>query len=242
VDQSIEPTKKPTRRGRKRSGAHTREKIKAIATKLLIMRGVSGFSYADIAEQLGITTTNIHHHFGHKKNLVDEVVREYVAEASLRHRAIWTDPDLTLAQKIDKFVAFNHERYSKFNKGKQQGRPWSLIGRLRLDAQNLSLESINFLASFGSDVQSFMTTAVDQARDAGELDREAPVKDIALLLANMVNSTAIFTQTAGTFAIVPEVFDSAIRVLVTNYGAGRRHESSVVADRWHRRAGGGVKR
>jgi TetR/AcrR family transcriptional regulator, transcriptional repressor for nem operon len=218
VDQIIEPAKKGLSRTRKRGRGNTRDKIKAIATRLLIMRGIGGFSYADIAKRLDITTTNIHHHFGNKKNLVDEVVREYVADASLRHKQIWTDSSLTLAEKIEKFVAFNFERYSKFNKGARQGQPWSLIGRLRLDSHNLSPQSVGWLASFGSDVQAFMTTAVIQARDAGELAKEAPTKDIALLLANMVNSTAIFTQTAGSFSVVRDVFESANRVIATGYG------------------------
>ena len=76
-----------------------------------------------------------------------------------------------------------------------------------------------------------MTTAVVQARDAGELTQEAPTKDIALLLANMVNSTAIFTQTAGSFSVVREVFDSATRVIATGYGAGSRQKATSARSR-----------
>ncbi|MGK8890307.1 TetR/AcrR family transcriptional regulator [Burkholderia gladioli] len=58
-----------------------REKIKQVATELLISRGFNGTSYGDIATRLGVTTTNIHYHFGNKQALVDEVVADYVAEA-----------------------------------------------------------------------------------------------------------------------------------------------------------------
>lgn len=196
------------------------ERIKAVACSLLITQGVRGFSYADIAERLSITTTNIHHHFGNKEALVDEVVSEYVADASRRHREIWTDGQLSLRQKIEKFVEFNFERYSKFNKGKKQGQPWSLIGRLRLDQQNLSKASNEWLASFTADMMSFIGTAVEQARSSGELTPDAPVDDIARILANAVNSTAIFTQVAGSFSNVREFFASAERVISIGYGAG----------------------
>lgn len=182
------------------------------------MHGVRGFSYADIAERLDITTTNIHHHFGKKERLVDEVVQEYVADASNRHKEIWTDSSLALSAKIEKFVGFNFERYSRFNRGKREGRPWSLIGRLRLDSESLSAQSVRALASFGSDVQEFIHIAVTQARNDGELRKDAPVKDIALLLANMVNSTAIFTQVSGNFTVVRDCFGSATRVIFSGYG------------------------
>lgn len=210
------------------SRLNTREKIKAVATKLLIMHGVRGFSYADIAGRLNITTTNIHHHFGKKERLVDEVVREYVADASFRHKEIWTDSSLSLSEKIQGFIAFNFERYSRFNRGKREGRPWSLIGRLRLDSESLSAQSVRALASFGSDLQEFIQIAVTQARDEGELRSDAPVKDIALLLANMVNSTAIFTQVSGNFAVVHDCFDSATRVIFSGYGTNGAN--SLIAD------------
>jgi TetR/AcrR family transcriptional repressor of nem operon len=215
------------RRSSSDSRGNTRDKIKAVATKLLITHGVRGFSYADIAERLSITTTNIHHHFGKKEHLVDEVVRDYVADASSRHKEIWTDSSLSLNEKIQKFIAFNFERYSRFNRGKREGRPWSLIGRLRLDSESLSTDSVRALASFGSDVQEFIHVAVTRARDEGELRSDTPVNDIALLLANMVNSTAIFTQVSGNFAVVRDCFGSATRVIFSGYGTGRAH--SVIA-------------
>ena len=84
--QKLKRQKKSRGRAPSESRPNTREKIKAVATKLLITQGVRGFSYADIAERLDITTTNIHHHFGNKERLVDEVVQEYVADASNRQK------------------------------------------------------------------------------------------------------------------------------------------------------------
>ena len=49
----------------------TRERIKEVAAELLIMHGVRGLRFSEIAARLGITRANIHHHFGTKKKLVD---------------------------------------------------------------------------------------------------------------------------------------------------------------------------
>ncbi len=51
------------------------------ARALLVARGYNGFSYADIAEAVGISKPSIHHHFPSKESLVRRVVADYRAEA-----------------------------------------------------------------------------------------------------------------------------------------------------------------
>lgn len=53
--------------------AHTRS--------LLVAGGYNSFSYADLAERVGITKPSIHHHFPSKTQLVQTVVRLYREEA-----------------------------------------------------------------------------------------------------------------------------------------------------------------
>ena len=55
--------------------------IAACARSLIALRGYNGFSYADIAEAVGITKASIHHHFPSKAELVRSVVAAYRAEA-----------------------------------------------------------------------------------------------------------------------------------------------------------------
>ena len=56
--------------------------IAACARSLIALRGYNGFSYADIAEAVGITKASIHHHFPSKAALVHRVVVDYRAEAA----------------------------------------------------------------------------------------------------------------------------------------------------------------
>ena len=116
----------------------TRENVKKIATELLIQGGLHRTSFRDIADRLGITTTNIHYHFGNKQQLVEEVVRDYVESTRERHAGIWLDESLTLPAKMAGAVDFNRQRYDRFNKGRISGQAWSLIGRLRLEGDALS--------------------------------------------------------------------------------------------------------
>ena len=51
--------------------------IVACAQALLVSGGYNGFSYADIAESVGISKASIHHHFPSKAELVQTVVQQF---------------------------------------------------------------------------------------------------------------------------------------------------------------------
>ncbi|WP_141432104.1 TetR/AcrR family transcriptional regulator [Bacillus sp. 03113] len=53
------------------------EQIMNITHQLLLERGYSAFSYADIANEIGIQKASIHYHFPSKANLIQNVVSRY---------------------------------------------------------------------------------------------------------------------------------------------------------------------
>ena len=59
----------------------TADDILACARTLVIAGGYNGFSYADIAEAVGIRKPSIHHHFPTKADLVRTLVSRYREEA-----------------------------------------------------------------------------------------------------------------------------------------------------------------
>lgn len=195
-----------------------RDRIKEVATELLILHGYNGMSFRDIAIRLEVTTTNLHYHFGTKQGLVEEVVKDYVADAQARHLKIWLDQVDTLEDKLRKVVLYNHERYQRFNK-KKGGieRSWSLIGRLRLESEVLSDDARDTLASFTSSIHEAIKVAVDMAWSKGEICDDAPCEDLAFLLINIVNSSSVFTQGAGGFDRLQLFFDAFSRVMVSAY-------------------------
>lgn len=195
----------------------TRDAIKAVATELLIRHGYHGMSFRNIAERLDTTTTNIHYHFGNKEKLVEEVLRDYVEATSARHQVIWQDPDRSLKQKLRDVADFNFARYKAFNKDRKGSRPWSLIGRLRLDGEILSPEAREHLAFFSVRVHDSIKVAVRNAHRRGELRDDAPLDDLAFLLVNIVNSSSVFTQDAGSFERLEQFFETFSRVVLSAY-------------------------
>ncbi|GGY98904.1 TetR/AcrR family transcriptional regulator [Pseudoduganella plicata] len=55
----------------------TSEKILSCARALIVAGGYNGFSYADIAEVVGIRKASIHHHFPNKVDLVTALVIQH---------------------------------------------------------------------------------------------------------------------------------------------------------------------
>ena len=213
-----------------------RQRIRKVATDLLIRKGFRGASYGDIATSLGITTTNIHYHFGPKKKLVEDVLRDYVEKALARQREIWLRSDTSLTEKLDGVLAFNTERYRKFNRGGVGGRPWSLIGRMRLESDLLSPAALEALAEFSTQVQSFVLTAVRTAHDNGELRPDCPVDDIAFLLTSIVNTSSTFTQEAGNIQRLADYFHTVARVVVGAYGATAPSDDKLAETQRSRKA------
>ena len=191
-----------------------RASIKKVATELLIKHGFHGMSFRDIAVRLDMTTTNIHYHFGNKERLVEEVLEDYVAETSAQHARIWLNDAWTLEQKLQEVLAYNHQRYKRFNRGKSSIKPWSLIGRLRLDGDVLSESARKSLAFFSSSVHQNIGEAVNMAASRQEISETMPQEDLSLLLVNLVNSSSVFTQDAGGFERLEAFFMAFSRVVL----------------------------
>jgi TetR/AcrR family transcriptional repressor of nem operon len=57
--------------------ASTREQLVAHAQALIRQRGYNGFSYRDLAEEIGVKTASIHYHFPSKDDLLLEAVADF---------------------------------------------------------------------------------------------------------------------------------------------------------------------
>ena len=61
--------------------SNTADEILAAARTLIVAGGYNGFSYADIAEAVGIRKASIHHHFPSKVDLVQTLLKRYLENA-----------------------------------------------------------------------------------------------------------------------------------------------------------------
>ena len=197
-------------------------RIKRTAVELLIKHGCRGLRFRDIATRLGTTRANIHYHFGTKQRLVEEVIDDYLVETLARYRPIWEDEQASFQDKIRACIEFNRTRYRHFNRRGDRGKPWSLITRMRAERDVLSPRTNAALHDFGVQIDRYITGAIEQAKARGELGPEAPVRDIALQLACIVNSAASITRDTGGFEELEQVYLAFARVIHHAYGRKSR--------------------
>jgi TetR/AcrR family transcriptional regulator, transcriptional repressor for nem operon len=108
----------------------TAERILEAANTLLVDRGYSAFSYADIAETVGIRKASIHHHFPTKAGLVAAVLR--------RHRARISEGMKALDDQIENPLV-RIKNYFKYWEGCIEGRTLSFCIGALLGAEMPSL-------------------------------------------------------------------------------------------------------
>ncbi len=194
-----------------------KDEIKHVTIALLLRHGYQGLRFRDIAEQLGVTRANIHHHYGNKLNLCEEVIVEYVDRTLEAWTANWTG-DSTLFAKVEGMMESNRKRYLQFHPTSRTAHPWSLIGRMRLESNVIGPRAREALANFASELNRLVIAGVEQAVVNGELSADAPRADIALQLVAIADSAGWITQDGGDFSRLEQLYRSVIRIVDNAYG------------------------
>jgi len=85
-------------------GMNTRDALLDCAERAARARGYDGFSYADLASEVGIRKASIHHHFPTKADLALELMRRYRARFG-ETLAEAARADLRGAERLRAFLA-----------------------------------------------------------------------------------------------------------------------------------------
>jgi AcrR family transcriptional regulator len=205
-----------------------RDKIKATAADLIVKYGYRGVSFREIAEILSTTRANLHYHFGNKSGLVEEVLDDYARGTLERYANIWTNPESTLREKVAATVAFNRERYNKFNASGDKGNPWSLMIRLRSDRDALTPKMQSILQTTSHEFESLVRIAVSLAVHSGELVPDAPQQQIVIQLATIIHYAGSVTRDAGRFSRLSDLWEATLATIETAYGTGKTQQKPAI--------------
>lgn len=83
--------------------ATTREQLLSHAQLLIRQRGYNGFSYRDLAEQVGVKTASIHYYFPCKDDLLIESINDYSAKEARLMQEI--DAGLPASERLNRYAA-----------------------------------------------------------------------------------------------------------------------------------------
>ena len=198
--------------------ASMRDEIMGVAVRLLTLRGYRGVSYGDIAQELDITTTNIHYHFGPKSRLVATVLHDYTSAVGGRFRQIWTAPETTLAAKVEHNVAFNREAFTRLNPTGTEGNSWSLITRLSAEGDALDDLMRERIAAYRRDVQASVVIGMERAVANGELRPEAPCHQLGRLMASCHLYAVHITRDSGGFRGLSQHYAAQLDLIERSWG------------------------
>lgn len=193
-----------------------KNQIKDLAIRLFTLKGYRGVSFGDITDRLNTTRANIHYHFKSKNGLAESVLDAAVDDVLTRYRTIWTNHHSSLNQKLQESLAFNKERYQRYNTS-GEGRVWSLITRFRMDMDVITPKMIARLNEVTLKNEFYVEMGVQIALDNGELREDAPLEDIALQIACIVHFAPLISQAPHNFERLEKTYLALMKMIEQAY-------------------------
>lgn len=169
---------------------NTQQDIIDTATVLMMHSGYNAFSYADIAEQIGIRKASIHYHFPGKSDLARSVVERYRTDARLGVEMV-IDTTPSPLKQLERYISFYDQEF--------QGRPRMCLCAL-LAAEMLTLpEDVRAeVQLFYHEQESLLARILQAGRAAGELYFAEPPELAAQLLLAALEGAMLAARAYGS--------------------------------------------
>lgn len=148
-----------------RRGSGTMDRILDVAERLVQVRGYNAFSYADVAEAVGIRKASLHHHFPGKADLGAALVARYHGAFFDALAAI----DARGANAVERL-----ERYVEVYGSVLRGKRMCLCGMLASEVATLPKAMREGLSRFFDENERWLQRVLEEGRERGELRFEGP--------------------------------------------------------------------
>ncbi len=166
----------------------TAQRTLDVAERLVQVRGYNGFSYADVASELRITTASLHYHFPGKAELGQALIARYSARFAQALQSI--DRDAADARaKLDAYVSL----YSAVLRGDRM----CLCGILAAEYQTLPDGMRESIIRFFDDNETWLTTVIAQGQTQGSLSPAADAAEAARMILDGLEGAMLIARTHG---------------------------------------------
>jgi TetR/AcrR family transcriptional repressor of nem operon len=182
-------------RGRGDAGTATR--ILDVAERLAQVRGFNGFSYADIAAELGITKAALHYHFASKADLGEALIGRYAARFSEALAAIDAATPAAPAKLRD---------YAELYTDVLRNQRMCLCGMLAAEYPTLPDAMRSSVVSFFDHNEAWLGHVLAQGRDDGSLQFTGSPRDVARMIISCLEGAMLVTRPYGD---IPRFEDAA---------------------------------
>jgi TetR/AcrR family transcriptional repressor of nem operon len=165
------------------------ERLVDVAQVLLQRAGYNGFSYEDIAREVGIKKPSIHHHFPTKAKLVAVVTQRYMHRFADALRGIETQHDGAL-ERLLAYAELFEQTY-----GAQ--RQLCLCGMLGAEADAVPAEVAHEVQQFFKANLRWLTDVIESGQQQGRLRPEVNASTHAQLLLCALEGAMVVGRAAG---------------------------------------------
>jgi TetR/AcrR family transcriptional repressor of nem operon len=194
-------------RRRPRRNADTAERILDSAERLVQTRGYNGFSYADVAQELGITKASLHYHFAGKAELGEALIGRYAARFAEALEQI----DAGGGDAPTKLAA-----YARIYGDVLREKRMCLCGMLAADYDTLPERMRAVVVRFFDDNEAWLTDVFEQGQAEGSLQLDGSAREAAQTLVGGLEGALLIARPYGEQAR----FDAAAtRLLASLTGA-----------------------
>ncbi len=169
----------------------TREQLLEVAERLTQTKGFNGFSYLDLAEEVGIKNSSIHYHFKAKVDLAIALV-ERTHDDLLTAMADLDKSNITPEKRIKSLISY-FQGYIKEEK-------YCLCGMMAAELQTVGPKVKKRLVAYFADLQAWLEK---QFKALGHKDAKVRALQFvsalegSLLLARLENKPSVVGQALG---------------------------------------------
>lgn len=173
---------------RSRPEGNPRARILDVAERLVQVRGFNGFSYADVAAELGVTKASLHYHFPNKAGLGEALIARYTA----RFGEALVGIDTRLTDPVAKLDA-----YANLYADVLRGERMCLCGMLAAEYETLSTPMQQAVVAFLDDNEEWLERVLAQGRKDGSLAFGGPTRDTARSIVSGLEGAMLVARSYG---------------------------------------------
>jgi TetR/AcrR family transcriptional repressor of nem operon len=202
---------------RTRTGGDTATRILDAAERLVQVRGFNGFSYADVAKELGVSAASLHYHFPGKAELGEALITRYA------ERFVDGLADIE-ARPVDALTKL--EAYANLYGEVVRRHRMCLCGMLAAEYKTLPKPMQRAVLRFFDDNERWVQGILEQGLEDGSLRFDGVPAEVARSIVSGLEGAMLVARSFGDV----ERFRSAANVLVGSIArpteAGRPHVST----------------
>jgi TetR/AcrR family transcriptional repressor of nem operon len=205
-------------RRRDRDDVDTATRILDSAERLVQHRGFNGFSYADVAAELGITKASLHYHFAGKAELGQALVDRYAARFAAALEAIDADDGNAPA----KLAA-----YARIYADVLRTKRMCLCGMLAADYDTLPRPMRDAVVRFFDDNETWLAGVFAQGDAEGSLHLDGSASGAAQALVGGLEGAMLIARPYDE----PARFEAAASRLLAGLGGAVPSQRTTAAHR-----------